>query len=425
MQASGVRIRVVVVNWNSFDFTDKCLASITDAGFAYGEIEVVVIDNASVDGSLEQLRANHPTVRFIANSANLGFAEACNQGMRNRDGVDAIALVNNDATVEAGWLEALWDALDADRRVGAVAAKLILDPGFVVVDPELKVPALLQSVRVDQVDVTARCIVEGGEKIGDPLWPLSVTQLLDAGSIVWVPADHEATSMHLGLKKASRSGAVDPDARDLHVSTSVAPDRTELLNGLGTRRTATGEAYDIGFGQQVSEFEPPDPSQVDGFCGGGVLLRSVALDEVGLFDPRFFAYYEDTDLSWRLTKAGWKIALAPDARIHHAFGGSGGSGAPWFFFLNYRNWFLTTLRNGDRAERRRAFGQLREWVRPAVRANIASRIKHRRMPSLRLLIAWIRVMLGILWELPRIWVVRRSRIGSKPTNSVRSPLQPR
>lgn len=420
-----MRVRVVVVNWNSFDFTDRCLTSLERSGFTNGDLEIVVVDNASQDGSLERLRRAHGQVRYIANDLNLGFAEACNQGMRDREGVDAVALVNNDAVVEPGWLESLCGVLEGDRRTGAVAAMLILEPGFVRVDPEVSGRAALVTARVDGMDVTRRCIVPGGEKIGDPNWPLDVTQMLDIGSTVWVPAGPGAGSIELVLESEEGCGAVGSDGRRTVIDVVVDDERTELVNGLGTRRTASGEAYDIGFGIPVREFVPPSSDEIDGFCGGGVLLRSEALDEVGLFDPRFFAYYEDTDLSWRLTRAGWSIALAPAARIHHSFGGSGGASAPWFFFLNYRNWLLTTLRNGGRSERRRALGQLREWLKPAVRGNIASRLKHGRVPSLRLLGAWTRVLLGVAMELPGLWLRRGSRIGSRPTNSVRSALQPR
>lgn len=449
-----MRVRTVVINWNSFELTDRCLESLSRTTSTKAQMSVVVVDNGSVDGSLQRLESAHPWVEFISNDDNLGFAEACNQGMRDRGGIDAVALVNNDAVVEPEWLDHLIDALEANPRAGAAAAMLILDPGFVRLNMSLCQPMMLDSVTVDGVDATGSCIVTPGTRIGDPDWPLSTEFRAEGDVTVFVPAKLDAQELYIRLRPAETDASSDssvhagsadqseqfvvrtadgtsvglttrPDGR-VEWQTKLDAERTMLVNGLGTRRSACGEAYDIGFGEPLEEFDPTkEGAPPDGFCGGGVLLRTAMLDQVGLFDPRLFAYYEDTDLSWRMTRAGWEIVTVPKSRIHHAFGGSGGSKAPWFFFLNYRNWMLVTIRNGDRQDLRLALSQLRLWLRPAVRANIASRLKHRSRPSTRLLRAWVRVILGVLVELPRLWLVRGKRIGLVSCRSVRSFLQPR
>lgn len=436
-----MRVRVVVINWNSFEFTDACLRSLTDAGFDRGAMEIVVIDNASADGSLQRLRSSHPDVTFIANDANLGFAEACNQGMRDRDGFDAIALVNNDAVVTSGWLEALCDRLESDPAVGAVAAMLVLEPTFREVVVRTEDAVALSGVDVDGADVTRRCVVRGGFEFGDPEWPLDTTHVIEGRTRLWVPVAEGARTIRMTFGDDPRPG-IRPDRHLLRVTVEqgvssrspdggvvvalpVGSDRVDLVNGLGTRRTESGEASDIGFGEPLADIIDHGSDSVDGFCGGGVLLRTEALDDVGLFDPRFFAYYEDTDLSWRMTNAGWRIATAPDSVIRHHFGGSGGAHAPWFFFLNYRNWLLTTLRNGDRHDRKRSLRQLRQWLDQATRANVGSRLKHGRRPSFRLIGAWIRVLAGVVVELPRLRRVRGDAIGAQHLEKVRSPLQPR
>ena len=88
-----------------------------------GPAQVVLVDNASVDGSLERLRQEFPDVRIVRNDANLGFAEGCNRAMRDLRRVDMVALVNNDAVVEPGWLSAWSSALDEHPRAGAAAAR--------------------------------------------------------------------------------------------------------------------------------------------------------------------------------------------------------------------------------------------------------------------------------------------------------------
>ncbi len=216
------------------------------------------------------------------------------------------------------------------------------------------------------------------------------------------------------------------------MSVGAAVPRVELLNGLGTERNEVGESYDRHFGEPndpdaVPELAGP-PREVAGFSGGGVLLRADMLAATGLFDPRFFAYYEDSDLSWRAARAGWVTVTAPAAVIRHAFGGSGGARAPGFFFLNYRNWLLTVLRNGEPDQRRRTLSSASERVRRAVRSNVASPLRHRRAPSWALVVAWLRTSAGVAAVRATTTTGARRRaatpVGARRTDRVRSALQP-
>lgn len=441
-----MRVRVIVINWNSLWYTSRCLVSLKQTTYPHDRHEVVVVDNGSIDGSLERLRAAHPWAEYIANDANLGFAEACNRGIRGLTDVDAVALVNNDAVVEPEWLDHLVRKLESEPSAGAVAALLILDPGFVRIEVETSTRSRLSGVHMDGLDVTNRCLVDGGVSVGDPDWPLDIHREITGAAVVWVPSPPDTSCIELRLEAQDPEAHLEIRARthggDWTVMSHrgsanvvVWPDsvRSELANGLGTAKTLAGEFYDIGFGRPVDEIVSVGTS-VAGFSGGGVLLRAEALASAGLFDPRFFAYYEDSDLSWRIRRAGWSVVVAPEARIHHSFGASGGSAAPWFFFLNYRNWFLTVIRNGDRHEIQSALRQVREWVRPAVRGNILGRLRRLRRPSFRLAVGWLRVVVGILLEAPGVLRSRsaigvgssnRRPVGDTPTESVWSIVQPR
>jgi GT2 family glycosyltransferase len=86
---------------------------------------VVVVDNGSTDGSVDDWAIRHPDVRLVQNRANLGYAGGVNRGLVDLDGVDAVALINSDAFVEPGWLTPLADALDADPAVGAASPKIL------------------------------------------------------------------------------------------------------------------------------------------------------------------------------------------------------------------------------------------------------------------------------------------------------------
>jgi len=88
------------------------------------EIEIVVVDNGSTDGSLEFIKSSFPLVRTIALPKNYGFAKANNIGIRSTNG-KTVALLNNDTVVDRHWLEELNRALDEHPEVGFCASKLL------------------------------------------------------------------------------------------------------------------------------------------------------------------------------------------------------------------------------------------------------------------------------------------------------------
>lgn len=436
------RVRVVVLNWNSWWFSRRCLRALAETDYPVDRFQVVLVDNASVDGSLERLLHEFPDLRVVRNEVNLGFAEGCNRAMRDLDDVDMVALVNNDAVVEPGWLAAMVDALDRHPGAGAAAARLVLEPAFVRLSADvIGDPVRVLSVSVDGVDATSRTRFGGAARSeGRTEWPMELEHVLDGAAELLVPVgegEHDVevrltgsaeVSLRCGDRASATLQAGGADEAELRVRVMSGDERIELLNGLGTERNQVGESYDRHFGEPSDPDAVPElagpPIEVTGFSGGGVLLRSEVLAEVGLFDPRFFAYYEDSDLSWRSARAGWTTVTAPAAVIRHAFGGSGGSRAPGFFFLNYRNWLLTVGRNADRALRRAAWASVRERVRWALRANVASPLKHRRAPSWDLVVAWLRTLAGV--AAVRV-AARRDRAtlpGARPTASVVAAFQP-
>jgi GT2 family glycosyltransferase len=89
-----------------------------------------------------------------------------------------------------------------------------------------------------------------------------------------------------------------------------------------------------------------EPAEVFGFSGGAALLRRSAAVAVGGFPVRFFLYYEDTDLSWRLRLAGWTIRYEPRAVVHHRHAASSDPSSQLFAFHNERNRLLTLARCG-------------------------------------------------------------------------------
>src|SRR5829696_3942702 len=101
---SAPTVGVVVVNHNGGDLTVDCLRSVVHTAWPADQLRVVMVDNASSDGVAARVRDELPVVRVIEQPSNDGFGAGCNAGIRALGNVDFVALVNNDATVEPGWL---------------------------------------------------------------------------------------------------------------------------------------------------------------------------------------------------------------------------------------------------------------------------------------------------------------------------------
>jgi hypothetical protein len=241
-------VRVVVLNHNGGEHLLRCIAALAATEWPAESLEIVVIDNASLDGSDIALEAAHPDVRLIRTGLNAGFP-ANNLALRDLHAVDYVALVNNDAFVEPGWLAPLVAALDAEPRVGAANALVLF-------------------------------------------------------------AD------------------VEPDT----------------VNNAGNEVTVTGYGRDRGFGSTALDTFA-EPCDVFAWCGAAVLLRPTYLADVGLFDTRFFLYYEDTDLSWRGQLRGWRYRFVPSSRVRHVHAASSGEGSDLHRHYTERNRLCMLVKN--------------------------------------------------------------------------------
>jgi GT2 family glycosyltransferase len=115
-------ISVVIVNWNCINLIRPCLESVFD--YAGDNAEVIVVDNNSVDGSIDMIEKSFPKVRLIKNSSNLGFAEATNQGIRIAEGKYVLTL-NPDVIITKDFISTMIKAAESDRRIGTVSGKLL------------------------------------------------------------------------------------------------------------------------------------------------------------------------------------------------------------------------------------------------------------------------------------------------------------
>lgn len=116
---------ILILNWKKYEDTLCCLASLMESDIA--DADILVIDNASGNGSVQRIKAAFPQVRLIENMVNLGFAGGNNVGIRDAalHGYRFVLLLNSDTTVGAHFLEPLIAIMHQNERAGAVQALLI------------------------------------------------------------------------------------------------------------------------------------------------------------------------------------------------------------------------------------------------------------------------------------------------------------
>jgi len=119
----AMKLSVVIVNYNVRHFLDQCLQSVFKSLKGI-EGEVFVVDNHSIDGSVEMLRKQFPQVKLIANEGNVGFSKANNQAIRESKG-EYVLLLNPDTVVEEDTFSTCIQFMDAHQDAGALGVKLI------------------------------------------------------------------------------------------------------------------------------------------------------------------------------------------------------------------------------------------------------------------------------------------------------------
>lgn len=120
-------VSVILVTFNGWEFTHRCLERLFSEPFD-GGLEVVIVDNASSDGTPDKLRSTFPQVRLVESGYNAGFGTACNLGFDVARG-EFCVLLNNDALLESGQLAALLDSYRELGLSGIYTARVVDENG--------------------------------------------------------------------------------------------------------------------------------------------------------------------------------------------------------------------------------------------------------------------------------------------------------
>jgi len=238
-----------MVNYRGASDTIECLRGFAAVEWPVDDLELIVVDNASGDGSVERIRQAVPAATVIESPENLGFAGGCNLGVDQAAG-EYVGLINNDARPDPRWIAAAVEAFEAQPTVASVASK-VLD---------------WEGRTIDYVD----------------------------GSLAWFGMGYK--------REVGRPAAAGYD-----------------------------DAGDVLFA-----------------TGAAMFVRTTTWREVGGFDDRYFMFYEDVDLGWRLNLAGHRVRYVPASVAYHRHHASMAGYGNWReHFLLERNALFTLYKNYD------------------------------------------------------------------------------
>jgi GT2 family glycosyltransferase len=243
-------VSVIIVNWNGKQWLQGCLPSL--AAVTYKNVEWIIVDNASTDGSSHWVKKHYPKTIIVQNSENLGFSHANNLGYRKAHG-DYILFLNNDTKVKSDYISELLKPFAGDKTIGGVQSKILL----------MDEPKRLDS-------------------IGAFLTPT-------------------------GFLYHNHLGGIDNTGLDK---------QTELY---------TAKGASMMFRKDV--------------------LRQVEVDG-WIFDPDYFAYFEETDLCHRVWMAGYHIVYAHKAVVYHKMGATSNKlVSGWVQYNSYKNRINSYIKN--------------------------------------------------------------------------------
>lgn len=245
-----MNVSIIIVNWNGLKWLSECFSSL--ASQDYKNYQIIFVDNASRDGSVEWVKKYYPKTKIVINKENLGFAGANNVGLQKARG-EYVLFLNNDTRVTSTFLTELVKVLQSDSNIAGVQSKILL-------------------------------------------------------------MDH-------------------PDTHD----------------SVGAYLTPTGVLYHYGFGKKnVKKYD----KQIDLYTAKGacMMFRKSVLDEVAIdgniFDPDYFAYFEESDMCHRVWLAGYKIVYAYKSVIYHKMGATSSQMDNTFIqYHSFKNRIRTYLKN--------------------------------------------------------------------------------
>ncbi len=278
-------VSVTIVTWNSEKYLDECFVSLLRQD--YRELEVIILDNASEDGTRELLAKVDPRWRVIYNDTNVGFAAGQNQAIRESRG-EWILCLNPDVVLSPDFITQLVAAGEAHADSGSLCGKLLRWNA-----------SALKGHGFQPCRQKLENSPSGGEgELPQGLKPDS--SAAPNGTPEGVPLQGSAPEPVPGI---------DGD-----------PHKTNIIDSTGIYFTPNMRHLDRG-AEETDRGQYDRAQYVFGASGAAAFFRRDFIEDVSVegefFDEEFFAFREDGDLAWRAQLMGWKCLYVPTAVAWH------------------------------------------------------------------------------------------------------------
>lgn len=238
-------VSVIIVNWDGLNWLKICLPSLSEV--SYPNLEIIIVDNGSDDGSVRYIEEKYPQVLIIRNQTNHGFAAPNNQGIALARG-QFVMFLNNDMRFDANFIEPLVQECQKEG-IGAAQPKIVL------------------------------------------------------------------------------------------------LDDKQRLDSVGSYLTVYGVLLHYGFGKKASKLAYNKSRDIFSAKGAALMVRRDVLANIGGFDQDFFAYFEETDLCWRIWLAGLRIRYVPRALVFHGNGQTAQRINILTYYHSFKNRLATLIKN--------------------------------------------------------------------------------
>ena len=129
------KVSVITVNYNGVEYLRKCFYSIAGQGYPKGRLQIIVVDNASKDGSADYIKKAYPDIEVVQSGYNAGYSGGANIGYKHANG-KYVALMANDMVFPKSWIKSMVDSLEKNSDAAAVTATMV-NVGEERVDGEL------------------------------------------------------------------------------------------------------------------------------------------------------------------------------------------------------------------------------------------------------------------------------------------------
>lgn len=267
---------VVIVSYNVRDLLRDCLHSVQKSRGI--ELRTCVVDNCSTDGSVEMVRNEFPDVELIASTVNGGFPYGNNLAMREvfPQFEGALRPVPPGSVVKTG------------GRIAQPAGIPLVSTGKVEAPAKPRYVVLLNPDTVVPEDGLANMVAYLDER------------------------PHVGAA---GPKLVRQDGSLDLACRRSFPTPEVSFYRKSGLSRLFPNNPRFAR-------YNLTDRDPNEEMEVDSVCGAFMMVRTEAIEKVGLLDETFFMYGEDLDWAYRLKLAGWQVRYNPAVTVLHYKGQS-------------------------------------------------------------------------------------------------------